>query len=120
MAAIMASARSPRGGPIVQLDDQLLAIDVVDLDANLAEAELRRHGQGGEVVGRDGSAKSVHAMFRRGPVEERPDHLGRDALAALGGLDAVADLDPPRVVGRAMEPAGSRGRGRPGRPRPYD
>src|SRR5687767_13053159 len=87
IAAIMASARSPCGGPIVELEDQLLAIDVVDLDADLAEAEFLRDRQRRHVVRRDRGAESVHAVLRGGPVEERPDHLGGDALAPLRRLD---------------------------------
>src|SRR5688572_12844978 len=105
IAAIMASARSACGGPVVELEDQLLPIDVVDLDADLAEAELRREPQRRHVVRSDGGSESGHPVLRGGPVKERPDHLGSDALAPLRLLDAVADLDPPRVAGRAVEAA---------------
>ena len=92
------------GRPAVELEDELLAVDVVDLDADLRETEAPDDRQRRHVARRDRRAEPVDAVGER-PIEQGMDDLGRDSLAAVSGLDAVADLDPAVGAGRGVEPA---------------
>ena len=49
-------------------------------------------------------AEPRHAVLAVRPVEQRAHDFGRDALASMLRLDAIADLDAPVLVGRRMEP----------------
>ena len=58
----------------------------------------------GHVARRDRRAEAIDAVGER-PVEQGMDDLGRDSLAPVSGLDAIADLDPAVGAGRGVEPA---------------
>ena len=103
--------------PAVQVEHELLAVDVVELDADLAEAEAADDRERRDVVGRDRRPEPLDALAAC-PVEHRPHDLGGDTLAAICGLDPVADLDPavgPRRLVEADRPDDPAGR-RPARP----
>ncbi len=96
--------RLPARGPVVGLEDELLAVVVVDLRPRLDEAELREDRLRREVVRRGRGAEPTDTAFAVRPLEQRPDDLGRDALAAELRLDPIADLDLAGLVGWSMEP----------------
>ena len=102
---IMASAGSGCDVPAVELEHELLAVDVVDLDADLAEAESADDRQRRDVVRRDRRPEPGNAVLARRPVEERTDDLRRDSLASVRRLDPVADLDATVRVGWSWNPA---------------
>ena len=54
------------------------------------------------------AAEARDAVLASRPIEQGADDLGGDALAPVGRLDAVADLDPAIRVGRRVEPDASR------------
>src|SRR6478735_11742606 len=104
MRAMMAPGGSGRGGPAVELEDQLEPVDVVDLLAHVAEAEPARDRERADVVGRDRGPEAGHPMLTRGPVEQRPDDLGGDAGPPVRLVHAIAHLDPPVRLRRGVEP----------------
>jgi hypothetical protein len=89
----------------VELEDELLAVDVVDLDADLAKSEPADDGERRHIVRGHRSAELADAMFARGPVEQGADDLGSEALSPIGGLHPIAHLDRPSASGGEWNPA---------------
>ena len=87
----------------IQVEHELLAVDLVHLDAHLPEPEGADDRQRCDVARGDRGAEAVDPLRLR-PGKQRPDALGGDPPAPERRLDAVADLDAPGLVRRVVEP----------------
>ena len=92
---------------------RLEAVVLVHLHADLAEAETGEDGLRRDVVRSGRCAEPRHTVLPVRPVEQRAYDLGRDALASMLRLDAIADLHAPVLVGRSMKPDRADDRGGP-------
>src|SRR5438094_5079765 len=102
---------APAGGPWdpskvhrpLELEHQLLAIHLVDLDAHPPESESPDERQGGLVPGANTGPEPVHAVLAASPRHQGLGRLARVALPPFLRNDLVADLGDTRTVGGSME-----------------
>src|SRR3989304_401794 len=102
-----AQAESPAARPPRRLPSELVhhlqAVLLVDLGADLPEADPPGEPHGWLVVGRDRGHEGAHAMASGSP-REQPEHGLRGVAAPPERLeDLVADLPPPPRAGPALE-----------------
>src|SRR4051794_15281791 len=95
--------RTPRSDG--DLEEQLEAVLVVPLLADLDEPQPRDGGERGRVVRLDAGTDDTYVGFPCGPPEQLPGDCPRVPLPPVSRIDRVADLDPSLLVGRPVEAA---------------